>query len=125
LLSHLLSAQPMHVGHGASTTIWEQMVADINCEIGPDFLPAFSQPLTVHGAKDRHVFLMKFAQQHQGIVLNHSTGSDSMPEATKMQQLLEAVVEVKETSSPRPRLVVQRGIVCMPKRSVTRLMGRL
>jgi hypothetical protein len=34
LLSHLLSAQPMHAGHGVTTTIWEQMVTDINCENG-------------------------------------------------------------------------------------------
>jgi hypothetical protein len=51
----------MHAGHGASTTIWEQMVADINRETGPDFQPVFSQPLTVCGAKDRHIVLMKFA----------------------------------------------------------------
>jgi hypothetical protein len=108
LLLHLLSVQPMHAGHGAST-IWEQMVADINREIGPDFLPVFSQPLTVCGAKDCHVFLMKFAQQHQGIVLNHSTGNDSMPEATEMQRLLEAVLEILDNKQSKAEIGGSKG----------------
>jgi hypothetical protein len=96
LLSHLLSAQRMHAGHGASTSVWEQMVDGINCEIGPDQQPFSLQPLAVRAAKDCYTYLMKFARKNQGIALR-STGTNNQPESGEMQRVLEAVLEVTDS----------------------------
>jgi hypothetical protein len=95
LLSHLLSAQPMHAGHGASTSVWEQMVDGISCEIGPDQQPFSLQPLAVRPAKGCHTYLIKFARKNQGIALR-STGTNNQPECGEMQRVLEAVLEVTD-----------------------------
>jgi hypothetical protein len=108
LLLHLLTAQPMHAGHGNSTTVWEQMVDKINQEIGPDQQPVFSQTLTVCAAKDCHSFLMKFARKYEGVVLN-STGTDNIPKATEMQQLLEAVLEVTDQKQSKTGVKSVKG----------------
>jgi hypothetical protein len=52
---------------------------------------------------------MKFAWQHQGIALNHSTGNDSMPEATEMQRLLEAVLEVTDVKQSKAEVGGSKG----------------
>jgi hypothetical protein len=89
----------------------------------PDQLPVFSQPLTVRAAKDHHTFLMKFARQHQGIALNHSTGNDSMPEPTKMQQLLEAVLEVTNVKQSKAEVGGLKGNCSYAKKKRDKVDG--
>jgi hypothetical protein len=52
---------------------------------------------------------MKFARKHQGIALNHSTGNDSMPEATEMQRLLEAVLEITDNKQSKAEIGGSKG----------------
>jgi hypothetical protein len=92
-LRYLVAQSPFAASYGNLESGWNDMVNDINKEIGDDGQPVFSPPLVVRTAKDRLKDYVKFANGIHSHVVN-STGCDNIPPRTEIQRLLIDVLEL-------------------------------